>query len=56
MSAGARSTPTEVCPVCTTRVKLSRDGRGRRVVPFHRHDGKPCRGTGTIATTQDDDR
>lgn len=52
MSAGA----TEACGTCGTRVKLTRDGRGRRVIPFHRHDGATCPATGTVVKTQDDPR
>ena len=44
----------EVCPTCKQAVNLTRDGRGRRVLPFHRADGTRCPGTGSLAVNQGD--
>lgn len=56
MTPPASTPPTESCPSCGTRVRLTRDGRGRRVIPFHRTDGASCPATGTVARTQDPPR
>lgn len=36
------------CGECGAAVKVNRDGRGRRVLVWHRKDGAACSGTGRV--------